>query len=271
MTFKAAKDSTSRNRLEMTVRRLPKNATLVGEIKQFLPIPEGSPIQSGLVELMNGTILSAIDSVIFATGYRYSFPFLSQYYDGSTYVPHEGSTLTLSSFLPLDGSHIRDLYLDLFYIRDPTLAFIGVTLQTPTFPFSDYTTLALAKVWTSTAKLPSSQTMRALHEKSVEERGGYGKNALYLVRITYLIGWLNEAAVNYGGKQIDGIPESAFGVGRYWQIARFREPSQVRDTAVLASLGLVPMSGVDQEMNDDIPIYYDDDWLGGATTRTSRL
>lgn len=63
--------------------------------------------------------------MILATGFRYSFPFLSQYYDGETYVPDEGSAKTVSPFLPLDGSHIRDLYLDIFYIQDPTLAFIG--------------------------------------------------------------------------------------------------------------------------------------------------
>jgi hypothetical protein len=49
-----------------------------------------------------------------------------------------------------------------------------------TFQFLDYTTLALAKVWTNTAKLPNSQMMRALHEKTVEARGGYGKYALFL-------------------------------------------------------------------------------------------
>jgi len=41
--------------LENFLRRIPQNTTLVGEIKQFLPIPEGFPIQSGLVELKNGT------------------------------------------------------------------------------------------------------------------------------------------------------------------------------------------------------------------------
>ena len=45
----------------------------------------------------------------------------------------------------------------------------------PSYPSLDYTTLALAKVWTDTAKLPNSKTMRALYEKTVEERGGYGK------------------------------------------------------------------------------------------------
>ena len=63
--------------------------------------------------------------MILATGFRYSFPFLPQYYDGAKYVPHRGSTTHVSPFLPLDGTHIRDLYLDQFYLRDPTLAFLG--------------------------------------------------------------------------------------------------------------------------------------------------
>lgn len=63
--------------------------------------------------------------MILATGFRYSFPFLPQYYDGATHVPHEGCAKTVPHFLPSDGSHVRDLHLDLFYIQDPTLAFIG--------------------------------------------------------------------------------------------------------------------------------------------------
>ena len=132
-----------------------------------------------------------------ATGFRYSFPFLPQYYDGAEYMPHAGSATTVSPFLPLDGSYIRNLHLDQFYIRDPTLAFLGgpsrcyllcftlayseiVTSATPSFAALEYTTPALAKVWTNTAKLPNSQTMRALHQKTVEERGGYGKYFLFL-------------------------------------------------------------------------------------------
>ena len=136
--------------------------------------------------------------MILATGFRYSFSFLPQYYDGADYVPHAGSATTVSPFLPSDGSHIRDLYLDQFYLRDPTLAFLGGSWRfcvlCLTFAHSEaqsiwaechsliveYTTLALAKVWTYTARLPNSQTMRALHEKTVEERGGYGKYVLFL-------------------------------------------------------------------------------------------
>ena len=56
----------------------------------------------------------------------------------------------------------------------------AVHLGTVSFSDVEYTTLALAKVWTYTARLPNSQTMRALHEKTVEERGGYGKYVLFL-------------------------------------------------------------------------------------------
>ncbi|KAI9573778.1 hypothetical protein HD554DRAFT_2166551 [Boletus coccyginus] len=251
--------------LENYLRRIPQNTTLVGEIKQFLPIPEGSPIQSGLVELKNGT--ARIDSVIFATGFRCSFPFLPQYYDGATYEPHVGSAKTVSPFLPLDGSHIRDLYLDLFYLQDPTLAFIGFTLGMVPFQFPDYTTLALARVWTNTAKLPSSRTMQALYEKTLEERGGYGKYCMFLgperfaASLAYFIGWLNEAAVKYGGKQVDGLPK--YEISRYWTIAYFGRPLQLKgskeDEEVLASLGIVPRIGEDQGRYDDTP-FYDDNW-----------
>ncbi|KAF8556446.1 FAD/NAD(P)-binding domain-containing protein [Imleria badia] len=199
--------------LETRLRRLPKNTTLVGEIERFLPLSKGSSIQSGHVELKNGTIISGIDSVILATGYRYSFPFFPQYYDGATYEPHAGSATTVTAFLPMDGSHIRDLYLDQFYLRDPTLAFLGVSLSSSSFLFAEYTAFALAKVWTNTAKLPNTQTMESLYNKTVEERGGYGKYLLflpqdqYLAHVVYLIGWLNQAAVKYGGKQVNSMPK----------------------------------------------------------------
>ena len=96
----------------------------------------------------------------------------------------------------MDGSHIRDLYLDQFYLQDPTLAFLGcslcfvlylcqcslsvaVALGTSTFLSAEYTALALAKVWTNTAKLPNTETMQALYDKTVEERGGYGKYVMF--------------------------------------------------------------------------------------------
>ncbi|KAF9229990.1 hypothetical protein BU15DRAFT_69582, partial [Melanogaster broomeanus] len=241
-SFRADKDTTAHYRLENFLHRLPRNTTFVGELKSFLPIPEGTPIQSGLIELVNGTVISGIDSVILATGFRYSFPFLPQ-------LRRDGV-----AFLALDGSHIRDLHLDLFYIRDPTLAFLGkpVNLGTQPFSYSDYLCLALAKVWSNTAKLPSSLTMRKMHEELVEDRDN----------IRYFVGWLNEAAVKYGGKQIDGLPKYSAEVGRYWAIAQYGGPLTDRpsvDDAVLESLGLTTASesGKARQIYDPM---YDDAW-----------
>lgn len=54
-----------------------------------------------------------------------------------------------------------------------------VPLGTSSFIHAEYAALALAKVWTNKAKLPNSEMMRALYEKTVEERGGYGKYVLF--------------------------------------------------------------------------------------------
>ena len=47
------------------------------------------------------------------------------------------------------------------------------------FTLPEYVSLALAKLWTNQAKLPSTQTMQTLYKNTVEERGGYGKWVLY--------------------------------------------------------------------------------------------
>ncbi|KAF8550557.1 FAD/NAD(P)-binding domain-containing protein [Imleria badia] len=253
-SFRPHNNNGTHSALENEFRRIPKNTSLVGEIERFLPLSDESSIQSGHVELKNGTILSGIDSVILATGYRYSFPFLPQYYDGAAYEPHAGSTRTVAPFLPLDGSHIRDLYLDQFYVRDPTLAFLGVSSGTSSFLSAEYTALALAKVWTDTAMLPDTETMQALYDKTVEKRS---KVPRYLARIVYLIGWLNKAAAKYGGKQVDGVPKYTTEVLRYWLIGHFGEPVQIKgleqDEGVLASLGLA------QRYDDDL-LFHADNW-----------
>ncbi|KAF9240424.1 hypothetical protein BU15DRAFT_45765 [Melanogaster broomeanus] len=267
-SFRGDNDTTAHYRLENYLHRVPRNTTFVGELKSFLPIAEGTPIQSGLIELVNGTIISGIDSVIFATGFRYSMPFLPQYYDGALYTPHEGSVATVSPFLALDGSHLRDLHLDLFYIRDPTLAFLGINLGTQPFSYSDYICLALAKVWSNTAKLPSSQTMWKMHDELVEDRGGYSKNLQFLGperstdNIRYFMGWLNEAAVKYGGKQIDGLPKYSAEIGRYWNIAQYGGPLEERpsvEDGVLESLGLTTASESGKARQSYNPMY-DDAW-----------
>ncbi|EIW77433.1 FAD/NAD(P)-binding domain-containing protein [Coniophora puteana RWD-64-598 SS2] len=197
--------------------RLPRNTTIIPEIKQFLPLEEGATFETSKIELANGTILTGVDHIIFGTGFRYSFPFLPQYYEESTYVPHEGASSSVRPFLPMSGQYMRDMHLDVWYIRDPTLAFLSFTFGTQTFSYCGYQSAALAKVWTGAAKLPNEAMMWDMYAELVKDRGGFGKELPFLgperlARMErYYMGWINEAATKYGGKQVStGAPRWYF-------------------------------------------------------------
>jgi hypothetical protein len=64
--------------------------------------------------------LNGIDSILFATGYRHSFPFLPQFHNSS----RTDKDNDLSPIIT-DGTHLRNLYLDILSIDEPTLGFMG--------------------------------------------------------------------------------------------------------------------------------------------------
>jgi len=202
--------------------------TIVPEIKRFLP-PASANIADGQIELSNGTVISGIDDIIFATGYRYTYPFLPQFHNSklgyNDHVPRDDKSIHP---IVTDGTHLRSLYLDAFYILDPTLAFINgrcwlnrfgdwlmilreANTGIQSFTYAEFVSLAIAKVWSRTADLPSCSEMWKLYDKSYEIRGGYSKNFQFLgaqkmaEHLRFFQGWLNAAAVRYGGKMIDGL------------------------------------------------------------------
>ncbi|KIK59405.1 hypothetical protein GYMLUDRAFT_245107 [Collybiopsis luxurians FD-317 M1] len=210
--------------------RVPQNVSIISEIKTFYPLPDvDEGLRAGVIELVDGTILHGFDRIIFATGYRYAFPFLPQYHNASL---HPNETIPIESGKPqplvTDGSHIRSLHLDIFYIEEPTIGFINVNTGTEIFSFSEYTSSALAKVWAGQAKIMSTKNMWALHWDRVKEAGGrYGKEFLLLgkerenARIRYLVGWLNQEAVEYGGHQLIAPAENRYEIVHIWAIAQF--------------------------------------------------
>ncbi|KAJ7939427.1 hypothetical protein B0H13DRAFT_1850721 [Mycena leptocephala] len=77
----------------MHLDRLPANVSVVPEIRRF-------HASNASIELVNGTFLQGIGRVVFATGFRYSFPFLPQFHNSSgSRSPHPIVT---------DGTHLRD-------------------------------------------------------------------------------------------------------------------------------------------------------------------
>jgi len=193
---------------------------MVPEIANFVPPSvENSNISQGNIKFVNGTVLSGIDHIIFATGYRYTYPFLPQYHDASL---RANETAQGRQPIVTDGTHLRSLYLDLFYIEEPTLAFINMNTAMQSFTYAEYLSVALAKVWKGDAHIPAQKEMWKLYWEHVKQKGGHmkGLQALGEKRaeeiIRYFVGWLNAAP----GRTIEPPPAIAKESAYYYVVAR---------------------------------------------------
>ena len=93
------------------------------------------------VRFANGHVEQDVDHIIFCTGYLCQFPFFPQ-------MP------TL-----YDGFCTRNLYRNIFYISQPTLAFVAMPLKSVPFPLSESQGAVIARVWSNRLSLPSKPVM----------------------------------------------------------------------------------------------------------------
>ncbi|KAJ7694822.1 FAD/NAD(P)-binding domain-containing protein [Mycena rosella] len=202
------------------LRRLPANVSLVPEIRRF-------HASNASIELINGTFLSGVTRVIFATGFRYSFPFIPQFHNSSSSTAHPIVT---------DGTHLRSLHQDFLYIEEPTIGFLSMNWGMQSFTYAEYLSLSLAKVWSGRAVLPGTAELWRTYEARVEDRGGYGRHLQFLgaertaANIRLFVGWLNDAAVKFGGRQIDGQSKDLPQISAVWVQAQYGVSSPQEDT-----------------------------------------
>lgn len=107
------------------------------------------------VRFADGRIEEGIDSIVFCTGYLYSFPFLS----------------SLQPPLITDGRRVRNIYQHLFYTHNPTLVFPVLTQRIIPFPMSENQAAVFARVWSGRLSLPSRDEMRDWENSVAAERG----------------------------------------------------------------------------------------------------
>ncbi len=123
----------------------------VPQIAEFLPQRFGRKA----VRFIDGRIEADIDKVVFCTGYYYSFPFLS----------------SLQPDLIRTGERVQHLYEHLFYIKHPTLVFIGMMTQIIPFRTFEGQAAVLARIWSGRLNLPPQEVMERWEEGVIADRG----------------------------------------------------------------------------------------------------
>ena len=183
---------------DLSSHLLPDNAARVAGIHSFegLTTSESLPTLEtaipGTVVLTDGTRLCNIHRVILATGYHSSLPFLRSFHNDNISSAEADDRVLIT-----DGLQTHNLHKDIFYIPDPTLAFIGIPFHTATFSFFEFQAVALAEVLIGRVSLPSKEAMRGEYRERLLRKGagrpfhsmrGHGQEIGY---VKELAEWVN--------------------------------------------------------------------------------
>lgn len=150
---------------------LPDNCTRIGSIAGFSPLGSTPDLGDndtlpGSVLLSSGETINDIHHIILGTGYHMSYPFLAPYHADDLLPEHATDTTLVTT-----GQVTHNLHKDIFYIPDPTLAFIGVPYHVATFSLFEFQAMAVAAIYSGSAVLPEEKEMREEYEDRVKRKG----------------------------------------------------------------------------------------------------
>lgn len=164
------------------------------------------------VRFADGTIESNIDSILYCTGYFYSFPFVRN----------------LDPPLITTGERVENTYLHTFYRPNPSLAFTVLNQKVIPFPFSEAQAAVIARVFSGRLTLPSPGEMEDWEVETVEEMGdGRSFHVLKFPKDAEFINMLHDWAVSVDDQsQADGVKKIGktpprWGEKEYWTRERF--------------------------------------------------
>lgn len=194
--------SVRESKYALNADRLPENAERVAMVSEFVA-SDGKPSEEpqkdqaipGKVVLSDRRVLEGIDHVVVATGYITSYPFLEDLEQPSVSWEEADDKVVITS----DGYITHNLHKDIFYIPDPTLAFVGVSHLVSTFSFFDFQAQVVARVFAGQVQLPSESIMKEEHkERKAKFQRGDRFHSLLLKEDLYMaevLGWVNEDLV----------------------------------------------------------------------------
>ncbi|GKZ90825.1 hypothetical protein AnigIFM59636_002857 [Aspergillus niger] len=228
--------STRNGEFDISASVLPENGTRISEIERFeieakaATDDEALPIK---VHLKSGQTLCGIDAIIICTGYHITLPFLPEYHDDTTPAERASDTVLVT-----DGTQVHNLHKDIFYIPDPTLAFVGVPYYTATFTLFEFQAIAVANVFAGIAELPAESAMKDEYTRKIEEKGsGKRFHSLKDIEEFYVIDlleWINGYRAKHGLSAIEAHSDS-------WHLAKAEQRERVK---VLLGTGRRRDSGI---------------------------
>lgn len=122
----------------------PDNLQLVGPLTTF-NASTGTVNYQDYHDNSKSKQLLNLDAVIFATGYLFSFPFL----------PFEKDAIIM------DGQNVTGLYKWMFYMKNPTLSFVGLPIRVVPMPLMQSQSTVIARVLSQRIPLPSTTIMES--------------------------------------------------------------------------------------------------------------
>ncbi|KAI0834635.1 FAD/NAD(P)-binding domain-containing protein [Hypoxylon sp. FL0890] len=197
--------------------RLPEGVDRVAMVAEFIVDETAEAAKSqtlkpgqailGKVVLEDGKVLEGIDRVIVATGYITSYPFLGDLEKPS--VPWQDADE--KTLITSDGYITHNLHKDIFYIPDPTLAFIGVSHLVSTFSLFDFQAQVAAKVFAGQVQLPPTSVMKEEHrQRKARFQPGDRFHSMFAAEDVYIdevLNWVNEDLAKAGLDPLPGMDD----------------------------------------------------------------
>ncbi|THX83554.1 putative flavin dependent monooxygenase [Aureobasidium pullulans] len=166
-------------------------------------------VQDKAVRFADDSIEKNIDSILFCTGYFYSFPFLNN----------------LSPPLVTSGTHVENLYQHMVYRQHPTLCFPVLQQRVIPFPMSEAQSAVIARLWNNRISLPSEEDMKAWEDNLLKETNGGGRD-FHLLKFPKDANYINEMydwSMSAPHADTKGKRPPHWGEKEYWMREKFPE------------------------------------------------
>lgn len=134
----------------------PNNLSQVPDVKQFTE--NGAQFTDGSTDTFN--------AIVFCTGYKYTFPFLS-----------------VDCGVSVDDNYVSPLFKHVLNINKPTIGFIGLPFQVCASQMFDLQARFCIALWTDEKKMPSREKMQANTDIEMASRWakGYTKRQAHMM------------------------------------------------------------------------------------------